>query len=86
VHIYSSDHIFADPDTCFVDQGVTARGVRIEDECWIGARAVILDGVTVGQRSVVAAGAVVTQDVPPHSLVAGVPARVTRDLREGVGQ
>jgi acetyltransferase-like isoleucine patch superfamily enzyme len=80
VHIYSSDHVFADPDTCFIDQGVTMQGVKIEDECWIGAKAIILDGVTVGRRSVVAAGAVVTKDVPPHCLVAGVPARVIRDL------
>jgi len=85
VHIYSSNHVFEDPDTCFIDQGVTAEGVVIEDECWIGARAVIVDGVTVGRRSVVAAGAVVTEDVPPHSLVGGVPARVLRDLgREGL--
>jgi acetyltransferase-like isoleucine patch superfamily enzyme len=81
VHIYSSNHVCQDPDVCFVEQGVTAEGVTIEDECWIGAMAIILDGVTVGRRSVVAAGTVVTRDVPPHSLVAGVPARVIRDLK-----
>jgi acetyltransferase-like isoleucine patch superfamily enzyme len=81
VHIYSSNHVFDDPDACFVDQGVTAKGVTIEDECWIGAMVVILDGVTIGRRSAVAAGAVVTEDVPPHSLVAGVPARLVRDLK-----
>lgn len=81
VHIYSSNHVFDDPNACFIDQGVTAKGVTIEDECWIGAMVVILDGVTVGRRSVVAAGAVVTKDVPPYSLVAGVPARVIQDLR-----
>ena len=68
VHIYSSEPVFSDPNTCFVDQGVTMKGVVIEDECWIGARAIILDGVTIGRRSVVAAGAVVTRSVPPHSL------------------
>mgnify|MGYP001097142056 CR=1 FL=1 len=81
VHIYSSNHGFENPDVCFVDQEITARGVRIEDECWIGATVVILDGVTIGKGSVVAAGAVVTEDVPPHSLAAGVPARVIRELR-----
>jgi acetyltransferase-like isoleucine patch superfamily enzyme len=81
VHIYSNNHVFADPDACFIDQGITAQGVTIEDECWIGAMAVLLDGVTIGRRSVVAAGAVVTKDVPPHSLVAGVPAKVICDLR-----
>jgi len=81
VHIYSSDHRFDDPERCFVDQEITAQGVTIEDECWIGAMVIILDGVTIGKGSVVAAGAVVAEDVPPHTLVAGVPARVVRDLR-----
>lgn len=80
VHIYSSNHIFDDPNVCFIDQGVTTAGVTIEDECWIGAMVVILDGVTIGKRSVVAAGSVVTKDVPPYSVVAGVPAQVVRDL------
>jgi acetyltransferase-like isoleucine patch superfamily enzyme len=80
VHIYSNSHVIDDPDRCFIDQGLTTEGVTIEDECWIGAMSVILDGVTVGYRSVVAAGSVVTRDVPPHSVVAGVPARVIRDL------
>jgi acetyltransferase-like isoleucine patch superfamily enzyme len=82
VNIYSSNHRFDDPQKPFIDQGVTAEGVVIEDECWIGANVVVLDGVTIGRRSVVAAGAVVTTDVPAHSLVGGVPARVIRDLAE----
>lgn len=52
--------------------------VVIGDGVWIGARATILKGVTIGDGAVVAAGAVVTRDVPAHSLVAGVPARVVR--------
>jgi acetyltransferase-like isoleucine patch superfamily enzyme len=83
VNIYSNCHVFSDPDVCFIDQGITTKGVTIEDECWIGAMVTILDGVTVGRGSVVAAGAVVNKDVPPHSLVAGVPAKVIRDLRTG---
>ncbi len=81
VHIYSSNHVFQDPEVCFVDQGVTTEGVTIEDGCWIGAMAVILDGVTIGRHSVIAAGAVVTKDVPPYSVAAGVPAEVVRSLR-----
>jgi acetyltransferase-like isoleucine patch superfamily enzyme len=54
--------------------------VRIGDGCWIGARAMILPGVTIGKRVLVAAGAVVTKDVPDDSLVAGNPARVVRAL------
>jgi acetyltransferase-like isoleucine patch superfamily enzyme len=53
--------------------------VRIGDRVWIGARAIVLKGVTVGDGAVIAAGSVVTSDVPPHKLVAGVPARIIRD-------
>ena len=48
--------------------------------CWIGAKVTILDGVSIGEHCGIAAGAVVTRSVPPHSLVAGVPARVLRQL------
>jgi acetyltransferase-like isoleucine patch superfamily enzyme len=81
VHLYSSNHVFSDPSVPFIEQGITAEGIVIEDDCWIGAMAVILDGVTIGRGSVVGAGAVVTCSVPPHSLVAGVPARVIRSLQ-----
>lgn len=54
--------------------------IVLEDGCWIGAGAMILPGVTVGRGSVVAAGAVVTADVPPNTLVGGVPARVIKSL------
>lgn len=58
----------------------TALPISIGDGCWIGARSTILGGVTIGAGCVVAAGSVVTQDVPPNSLVAGVPARLKRSL------
>lgn len=54
----------------------TSAPISIEDGVWVGANATILPGVTVGQGSVVAAGAVVTRDVPPNVVVGGVPARV----------
>lgn len=54
--------------------------ITIGDRAWIGANATILTGVTIGENAVVAAGAVVTHDVPPNTLVGGVPARVIRAL------
>jgi acetyltransferase-like isoleucine patch superfamily enzyme len=62
------------------EQGVSTNPVTIGDDIWIGANAVILPGVTIGDHSVVAAGAVVTKDVPPHTLVAGVPAKIIKTL------
>jgi maltose O-acetyltransferase len=48
--------------------------------CWVGAKSVILGGVTIGDGAIIAAGAVVTRDVPAHTLVAGVPAVVKRQM------
>ena len=58
----------------------TARAIAVEPGCWIGARALLLGGVTIGTGSIVAAGAVVTRDSPRNSLIAGVPATVRRRL------
>jgi len=70
VAISTAAHSAADPGF-----RVEIRPVTIEDNVWIGMRAMILGGVTLGRGSVVAAGAVVTKDVPPLTIVAGVPAR-----------
>jgi acetyltransferase-like isoleucine patch superfamily enzyme len=55
-------------------------GIAIENDAWIGAGAIILDGVRIGQGAVVGAGAVVTHDVPRHTVVTGNPARVTKNI------
>lgn len=62
--------------------GVIARPIVIERNVWIAAGAILIGGVTVGENSVVAAGSVVTRDVPPNSLVGGNPARVIRSIAE----
>ena len=61
---------------------VTAKPIAIERNVWIAAGATIIGGVTVGENSVVAAGSVVTKDIPPNTLVGGNPARVIRSLAD----
>lgn len=78
--IIAVNHVFDDPTRPFTEQGITAEGIVIEDDVWLGAGAVITDGVRVGKGAVVAAGAVVTRDVPPHTVVGGVPARVIKEI------
>ena len=80
ITVTALNHNFADSDKRIDEQGVSTNPVVIEDDIWIGANAVVLPGVTIGHHSVVAAGAVVTKDVPPHSLVAGVPAKIIKQL------
>jgi maltose O-acetyltransferase len=60
-----------------------ARPIVIGDEAWLGGGAIVLPGVTIGRRAVVGAGAVVTRDVPPDTIVAGNPARVIREIDQG---
>lgn len=75
------DVLVLDSDSHAVDGGPRSAPVRIGDRVWIGCRATVLKGVTVGDGAVIAAGSVVTGDVPARALVAGNPARV---VREGV--
>lgn len=74
---YPYDHGFADPGAAIQEQPLRRRGgITVEDDVWIGVGATVLDGVTIGRGAVVGAGAVVTGDVEPFAIVAGVPARV----------
>ncbi len=66
-------------------QGNTSKGIRIEDDVWIGHGCTILDGVTIGHGAVVAAGAVVNKSVPPNAVVGGVPAKVIRMRGDSAG-
>ena len=80
ITVTALNHNFSDINKRIDEQGVSTNPVTIEDDVWVGANAVILPGVTIGEHCVVAAGAVVTKDVPPHSLVAGVPAKVIKKI------
>lgn len=76
--ILAFNHTTDDPDTEVFRQPLRSLGITIGDDVWIGSHVVVLDGVTVGDRSVIAAGAVVTKDVPAGAVVGGNPARVLR--------
>lgn len=78
--IIAVNHVFDDPNRPFVEQGITAEGIVIEDDVWLGSGAIITDGVRVGKGAVVAAGAVVTNDVAPHTVVGGVPAKPIKTI------
>ena len=72
------NHNYQDITQPIHKQGVTVSPITIEDECWIGANTVITAGVTIGKHSVVAAGAVVTKDIPAYSVAVGNPSRVIK--------
>jgi acetyltransferase-like isoleucine patch superfamily enzyme len=74
----ASQHVFSSTQDYIANQGYTSRGIVVDDDVWIGAGVCVLDGVTIGTGSIVGAGAVVTRDVAPFTVVAGVPARVIR--------
>lgn len=78
VSLYAENHNYDDATSDMKSQGVTREQITIEDDCWITSHTVILAGVTIGRGSIIAAGSVVTKDMPPYSIVAGVPAKVIR--------
>lgn len=81
VVIRASDHATAESDRPIGQQGHAASTIVIGDDVWLGANVVVVGGVTIGEHSVIGAGAVVTRDVEPYSLAVGVPARRIADRR-----
>ena len=82
-YFIGGDHASADAGAAINRQGTTARGINIGPRCWFGAGAKILDGVAVGNDSIIGAGAVAIRDVPAYAVAVGIPARVARDRRAG---
>ncbi len=77
--VTDANHRFDDSDTPITWQGFTSKGPTIiGDNVWLGAHVVVTSGVTIGERCVIGANSVVTQDVPPFSIAAGAPAKVLR--------
>lgn len=81
--IIAVNHVFDDASRPIIEQGITAEGIIIEDDVWIGASAIVTDGVHIGKGAVIAAGAVVIEDVPAHTVVGGVPAAPLRKILPG---
>lgn len=81
--LYGFNHGYAVTDVPVFRQPLTVKGIVIGDDVWIGANAVILDGVRIGSHSIVAAGAIVTRDVPAYSIVGGNPAKLIRSRLAG---
>ena len=96
--VYIGNHVMIGPNTLITTVGhplspkarrgymAKAAPVRIGNDVWIGGNVTILPGVTIGNNVVVAAGAVVTKDVPDNSLVGGVPARIIREIENDVDE
>jgi acetyltransferase-like isoleucine patch superfamily enzyme len=78
VSIIAENHNFKLTDIPMQKQGVSNKGIKIEDDVWIGTKAIILDGVTIGKGSIVAAGTIVTKNIEPFSIVGGVPAKIIK--------
>ena len=80
ITVTALNHNFDDTTKRIDEQGIATKPVVISDDVWIGANAVILPGVIIGRHAVVAAGAVVTKDVPDNTIVGGVPATIIKKL------
>jgi len=78
-------HIYENLEISINKQGWRYEKIRIEDDVWIGTGVVITCGVTIGEKSIIAANAVVTKDVPAKSIVGGVPAKIIK-MRESLNQ
>lgn len=78
VQFIAENHIFEDGNQSIAEQGTIRKGIIVEENCWIGNNAIILDGVKIGEGSVIGAGSVVTKSIEPFSIAVGNPAKVIK--------
>ena len=76
---HPENHVFTDLETPIRLQGVTRKGIKVGKNCWLGAKVTILDGVSIGDNCIVAAGAVVTKTFLDNMVIGGVPAKVIKE-------
>ena len=79
VSLFAENHNFSNEDTTIKAQGVSNKGIVIEDDCWIGSGVIILDGVRIGSGSVIGAGTLVNKDIPKNSVVYDKRNRTIKD-------
>lgn len=79
--IMGFNHRFDDVDKLISVQGRTIKGIIIEDNVWIGANTIILDGVTIGEGCVIGGGSVITKSIPPYSIAVGNPCKIIKNRK-----
>lgn len=77
---HPENHYYQDNNQLIRHQGVSRKGIKIGNNCWIGSKVTILDGVTIGDNCVIAAGAVITKSMPANSVIGGVPAKMIKRI------
>jgi acetyltransferase-like isoleucine patch superfamily enzyme len=82
VLLHSGNHIYRDSNININKQGHIFQEILIDDDVWIGAKSIVLSGVTIGKGCVIAAGSVVTKDTEPYGLYAGIPARRIKERND----
>lgn len=81
VYIIGGGHAYSKVDIPISEQEKPSHGIKVEKNCWIGAGAMVFDNVTIGEDTIIGAGALVSKDIPPFSIAAGMPARVARSRK-----
>ncbi len=81
VHFYVGNHKYINPLIPIIDQGhFSSKPILLKKGCWVGANAIILPGVTIGENAVVGAGSVVTKSIGPRVICGGIPAKIIKEI------